>query len=125
MRGIANYMTRQPWAVRVDDSTAVARRMLAEREVHHLPVLDGEQLVGMVTERDLAVAADRIGVPVEAVMTTVHLVDVETPLDAVLEMMSEHRWDAVVATSDGRIEGIFTAMDAVRVLRDLLRRRAA
>lgn len=118
-------MTRQPWAVRVDDSTAVARRMLAEREVRHLPVLDGDQLVGMVTERDLAIAADRIGVPVEAVMTTVHFVDVDTPLEAVLETMSEHRWDAVVVTSDGRIEGIFTAMDAVRVLRDLLRRRAA
>jgi acetoin utilization protein AcuB len=122
MKRIADLMTRQPWTVRIDDSLALARRMLAEREIHHLPVLDGGEVVGMVTERDLAFAADRLGT-VSSAMAPVHCVATEMPVDEVLEMMTARRWDAVVVTSGGVVEGIFTASDAVRVLRDLLRRR--
>lgn len=125
MRTIAHYMTPQPWVVQLDDSIAVARQMLATREVHHLPVLDGTNLAGMVVERDLMLAAERTGATVADVMTTAHEVDIGMSLDVVLEMMADLRWDAVVVTQQGRIEGIFTAMDAVRVLRDRLRRRAA
>src|SRR5262249_1394004 len=61
MKRMLDVMTRQPWTVQLDDSLAVARRMIAEREIRHLPVLDGGVVVGMVTERDLASTRDRIG----------------------------------------------------------------
>lgn len=126
MRSIADYMTRQPWSVQLDDSIGVARQMLAQREIHHLPVLDGKRAVGMVTERDLALAADRAGTTVEAVMEPAHSVGVGESLADVLEAMVDRRWDAVAVTmEDGRVEGIFTAMDAVRLLRDTVKRRAA
>jgi CBS domain-containing protein len=126
MRSIADYMTRQPWSVQLDDSIGVARQMLAQREIHHLPVLDGKRAVGMVTERDLAVAADRAGTTVEAVMAPAHSVDMSASLADVLEAMVDRQWDAVAVTmEDGRVEGIFTAMDAVRLLRDSVKRRAA
>lgn len=126
MRRIADYMTRQPWSVQLDDSIGVARQMLAQREIHHLPVLDGKRAVGMVTERELALAADRAMATVEAVMAPAHSVDVGEPLADVLEAMVGRQWDAVVVTTeDGRVEGIFTAMDAVRMLRDTVKRRAA
>jgi acetoin utilization protein AcuB len=125
MHAIASYMTKQPWSVQIDDSINVATEMMAHREIHHLPVLDGGQVVGMVTARDLGTAAHRLGATVEAVMTPVHLVQSSTPLEDVLEKMASNRWDAVVVADDGNVEGIFTAMDAVRVLRDLVARRAA
>jgi acetoin utilization protein AcuB len=124
MRRIAEVMTRQPWTVQIDDSLAVARRMIAEREIRHLPVLDGGKVVGMTTERELALAADRLGTVSDA-MIPVHRVDPGTPLDEVLEMMMTQRKDAVVVTGDGAVEGIFTASDAIRVLCDVLRRREA
>ncbi len=126
MKRIADYMTPQPWSVQLDDSIGVARQMLAQREIRHLPVLDGNRSVGMVTERELALAADRAGATVEAVMAPAHSVDAGALLADVLEAMLDRRWDAVVVTAeDGSVEGIFTAMDAVRMLRDLVKRRAA
>ncbi|HEU0029102.1 MAG TPA: CBS domain-containing protein [Kofleriaceae bacterium] len=119
-------MTPHPWSVQIDDAVTVAREMLAERAIHHLPVLDQRQLVGMVTERDLILAHNRIAATVEEVMTTAYRVDGEAPLEQVLDWMAERGSDAVVVTEpDGKPIGIFTAMDAIRVLRDLLRRRAA
>jgi CBS domain-containing protein len=80
----------------------------------------------MVTERDIALAADRAGAIVESVMSPAHSIDVGASLADVLEAMEERRWDAVVVTAeDGRVEGIFTAMDAVRLLRGVVKRRAA
>jgi acetoin utilization protein AcuB len=122
MTPIADVMTCQPWTVQLDDSLAVARRMVAEREIHHLPVLDGSVVVGMVDERGLAGAGDRLGVAADVVVP-VHIVPETTPLDEVLDAMVAGRWDAVVVTRDGTVAGIFTASDAVRLLRDVLRDR--
>lgn len=122
---IGNNMTAQPWAVQIDDSVGVARQMLAEREIRHLPVLDAGELVGMVTERDLATATGRVGAVVGDVMTSATPVAKDAPLDEVLAHMQDRRRDAVVVTEGGRVLGIFTAMDAVRLLREKLRHRAA
>ncbi|MDB4961466.1 MAG: hypothetical protein JWP01_1465 [Myxococcales bacterium] len=125
MMRIGDYMTRQPWSVQEDDSIGVARQMMAQREIHHLPVLDGKELVGVLTDRDLVAASQRVGVTVEQVMTATALrVDIDTPLDDVLERMIDRRSDAVLITADGDVAGIFTANDAVRVLRDVLHHRS-
>lgn len=119
-------MTRQPWSVQLDDSLAVARQMLVEREIHHLPVLEAGRVAGILTARDVASATQRIGATVEQVMSPAHLVTEDAPLAAVLDEMAAQPLDAVVVVDDqGAVVGIFTAADAVRVLRDLVRRRAA
>lgn len=124
MKRIAELMTPQPWTVQLDDSLTVARRMMAEREVHHLPVLDGGVVVGMVTDRDLAGTESRLGTVGDVMMRT-HQVTSDAPLDEVLDAMTTDRFDAVIVTSARGVEGIFTATDAVRVLRDVVRRRRA
>jgi acetoin utilization protein AcuB len=121
MRTIAHYMTAQPWSVQIDDSVGVARQMLATREIHHLPVLEGGRLVGMITNRALdTVPRDAT---VEQAMTAVHAVDASTLFGDALDEMLARRSDAIVITSAGRLEGIFTANDAVRLLRDRIRAR--
>lgn len=126
MLQIARYMTSQPWTVQSDDSLAVARQMMAEREIRHLPVLDGGMLVGLLTER--AVHFGLVGGPIARTaaeaMSSVHRAYVDDPLASVVSKMAEHRWDAVVVMDErDRVAGIFTAMDAVRLLADLLWRR--
>jgi acetoin utilization protein AcuB len=120
MNRISDFMTRQLWTVQLDDSIAVARRMIAEREIHHLPVINRGAVVGMVTERDLALAADRLGT-VADVVTAVECVEPDAGLDEVLDTMTERHLDSVVVTTDGAVEGIFTSSDAVRALRDALK----
>jgi acetoin utilization protein AcuB len=125
MQPISRYMTPQPWTVKVDDSLALARQMFTERQIHHLPVLDGRELVGMLTDRDVHLMENRIGVAVEEAMRPVQRVDADDPLDQVVSAMSSNQWNAVVVTEHGRVTGIFTAADALRVLAGLLRQRAA
>jgi acetoin utilization protein AcuB len=124
MKRIADLMTPQPWTVQLDDSLAIARQMLVEREIHHLPVLDGGTVVGMVTERDLAHATNRLGTVADVVVPAT-IVAADTALDNALDVMATSRSDAVIVTSEGAVEGIFTSSDAVRELRDVLRRRRA
>lgn len=121
MRTISHYMTKQPWSVQADDSVAVARLMLAERQIRHLPVLDGGKLLGMVTERDLHTHGE--AATVEQIMTSALEIDVNTPFPDALEQMEHAGRDAIVITRNGVVDGIFTAMDAVRVLREKLRSR--
>jgi acetoin utilization protein AcuB len=124
MKRIGDFMTRQPWTVQIDDSLGVARRMLAEREIHHLPVLDGGEVVGMLIDRDINLAGDRLGT-VADVMTSVYQVSADTPLGDVLDDMTSGHRDAVVVTRDREVEGIFTSSDALRLLADMVRQRAA
>ena len=57
-------MTPSPHCVQLDDSLLVARTMMVEHDVRHLPVKDGHQLVGILTDRDLRRALDSdLGMP--------------------------------------------------------------
>ena len=52
-----------------DDSIEEAARTMAEHQVRRLPVIDGDKLVGMLAQADLALAGDdkRAGNTVEAI----------------------------------------------------------
>lgn len=52
---ISSVMTADPVTVNVDDGIDVLLDLLAdpERDINRLPVLDGEELVGIITRQDL------------------------------------------------------------------------
>jgi CBS domain-containing protein len=50
-------MTRDAQLVRSDDSVRHAARLMKECDCGILPVADGDRLVGMITDRDIAVRA--------------------------------------------------------------------
>lgn len=98
--------------------------------IRHLPVLDGERLVGVVSQHDLDVVAAVSGTNLERievahVMTPPIEVWSETPLDEVSALMKNTRRDCVVVRGGHGIEGIFTATDALEALADLVRRATA
>lgn len=132
MPSIARYMTRQPWTVHKDATLARAHQIMREHRIRHLPVLDAGKLVGIVTERDLHLIETLPGgnpedVMVEEAMTEeVYTVQADEPVDAVVEMMSNRKLgSAIVLDRNGRVGGIFTAVDGLRVLADVLRRATA
>jgi len=51
---VHDLMSRDPVTVDLDASPSALRRLLEERSFHHLPVLDGGVLVGIVSLIDLA-----------------------------------------------------------------------
>ena len=51
---VAEYMSRTPHSIGADQPLSRARAMMHEHRIRHLPVLRGGELVGIVTERDIA-----------------------------------------------------------------------
>ncbi len=50
---VGEVMTRDPLAVEVGDFAFEAMLLMARKNIHHLPVLDGERVAGMITATDL------------------------------------------------------------------------
>src|SRR6516165_8167093 len=50
---VGDVMTRDPVVVGRDETIEAAGRLMLEKKVSGLPVMDDEQLVGMITESDL------------------------------------------------------------------------
>ena len=131
MPSISQYMTRQPWTIRKDAKMSQAHQMMREHRIRHLPVLEAGKLVGIVSERDLHLIetlpdSDPDEVTVEEAMSQeVYAVGPNDAVDRIVETMAEHKYgSAVVLDRRGSVEGIFTTVDALGVLADVLRRAA-
>lgn len=72
MTTIAKLMTREPVTVRPSDSVQYAAQLMDELNVGALPVCDGFEVLGIVTDRDITVRATAAGL--DPARTTVHLV---------------------------------------------------
>ncbi len=132
MPSISRYMTRQPWTIRKDAKMSQAHQLMREHQIRHLPVLEAGKLVGIVSERDLHLIetlpdSDPDEVTVEdAMVEDVYGVSADDPVDVIVEMMSSRKYgSAVVLNHRGHVEGMFTTVDALQVLADVLRRATA
>ena len=105
---------------------AAAHAMMREHQIRHLPVLRGDQLVGLVSLRDLHllealddVDPDKVRVS-EAMTDEPYAVEVGTPLREVALNMGAHKWGSAVVLDGGKVVGVFTTIDAMRALANLL-----
>lgn len=123
MPPVSRYMTRHPYAIDPREKVSSARHLMATRGIHHLPVMEHDQLVGILSDRDLYPVSPLQDVAVRELMTeNVARVRPETPMDEVIDLMERRKCSSVVVTGPRGIEGIFTVSDALRALADLLRR---
>lgn len=115
---LAAVMTPFPYSISPAATRADAERMIAEHEFHHLPVTDGERVVGIVHSEDLAnSSAASVG---DIARQAPYIVDMETPLAEVLNHMARHHVDATVVLRHGKLAGVFTTTDACKGFADLL-----
>lgn len=126
---IQKYMTTAPHSIGTEQTLAHAHEVLRQHHIRHLPVLEGGQLVGMLTQRDLALVetlkdVDPRNVKVEDAMSTeVYTVSPEAPLDEVVGEMAEKKYGSAVVVSNHKVVGIFTTVDVCSALADLLHSR--
>lgn len=126
---IQSVMTPFPHSVDVDAPLRLARNMMLEHGVHHLPVKRGRVLAGILTDRDLKRALDPgLGLPPgnelfveDAMVHEVYTVETTERLDNVVRRMADDRIGSALVVKGPNLVGIFTAIDACRVLCERLR----
>ncbi|MEZ4381862.1 MAG: CBS domain-containing protein [Nannocystaceae bacterium] len=121
---IRDFMTPIPATVSDELTLADALDRMYSDNVRHLPVVDSSGvLVGIVSTRDIAVAAsvrdlDPEKTSVAAAMTSApYACDANTPLIDVAYHLEHERLGSAIVTEGGRPIGIFTTTDALRALR--------
>ncbi|HLT38693.1 MAG TPA: CBS domain-containing protein [Enhygromyxa sp.] len=120
-------MTPNPVTIPADLSLADAAERMYEHGIRHLPVMDRGHIVGVVSERDLALVTgipgvdkDRVEVT-EAMVPHPYIVAPETPLEEVVAVMQERKIGTAVVMKNGEMRGIFSVIDALAVLLFMLR----
>lgn len=108
-------MTRDVVTVRETDSLEHAAAVLGRHRFRHLPVVRGDQLVGLLSDRDRAAATCRPPAKrparVGAVMRAAPIVvSPSTPVEQAARLMVEHKIGALPVVAD-RLVGIVTASD--------------
>ncbi len=124
-RVIKDYMTELPHTIGVGVSVQKAVNTMREYHCHHLPVLDGGHLVGVISSNDLRIlksSSDQDKTRVSEIMTDEpYIVDPDAPIRKVIkEMLSLGVGSAIVRAKEGQKWGIFTMTDALKLLITLL-----
>lgn len=128
---VSKYMTTNPHTVRPSLTLAEAMQLMREHQIRHLPVLDGGQLVGMLSERDIRIIESFKGVDPtktlveDAMEQQVYAVRPGAPLDEVVSEMASKKYGSAVVMQNLNVVGIFTVVDALNAISELLHTRLA
>lgn len=125
MPKIEKFMTPMPHTINMTMPIKTAIELMHEYHIRHLPVQHGGKLVGVLTDRDIKLASSfshAADFQVDDVMTPdPYTVAPGTPLDRVVTEMANHKYGcAVIVQDNGKVVGIFTATDGLRVLGEIL-----
>ena len=120
---VKDIMTPGPTAVASDAMVIEAARRMLSEDVGSLPVVEGDALVGMVTDRDLVLNV----VAKDLDPHEVSVFDVcsenpvtaqpDEPLDDALQRMASEQLRRLPVVTDGRLVGILAQADIARAVR--------
>jgi acetoin utilization protein AcuB len=122
-------MTPNPRSLQVKDTVRDAAQLISELDVRHVPILEGDTLVGIVSDRDLreTLGLDdpderrkRLDLSVTAVMSSdVISVGPEDEVSDVIDLMIENKLGLVPVTEDETgLVGVVSYVDVLREARD-------
>lgn len=126
---IRQYMTASPATINARLPLSAAQTLMRAEGIRHLPVLEGGNVVGLLSERDVLLVESIPGVNPAAVLVEeamVQSVFQVGPDDAVAEIvqtMIERKIGSAVVVEQSRVIGVFTTIDALRALVDRLEAR--
>ena len=117
-KAIRELMTKNPCAIDADKPVTYAAKMMRDEDVGLAPIVEGQKLVGMLTDRDIAIRVVAEGkdpqtVTVrEAATTNVVTLDPQQDLDEALRLMAKHQVRRLpVVEEDGSLAGVVAQAD--------------
>jgi CBS domain-containing protein len=122
VRQLLDRKGRQLFSIAPGAVVLEAIRLMAERHVGALLVMEGDTLSGIVSERDYARKVILLGrssadTPVRDIMTAqVITVQPETPVEKCMQIMTERRVRHLPVTEGGRVVGMVSIGDLVKAV---------
>ncbi len=119
---VREYMTHLPVEAERCETAGDAEQTMQQHSIHHIPVMSGSHLKGIVSQRDLLEARLRLGdgfaaTPLEQVCTReVLTVSPIEPIDEVVRKLLTGNAGSAIVMDSGFVVGIFTTTDALRFI---------
>ena len=118
---IRDVMSSNVCSVDADKPVAYAAKMMRDEDVGLAPIVEGDRLVGTLTDRDIAIRVvaegkdpDSTSVR-EVASTDLVTIDPEQNLDEALRLMAQHQVRRLpVVAEDGRLVGVVAQADVAR-----------
>jgi CBS domain-containing protein len=111
-------MTSNPCAIDADKPVAYAAKMMKQEDVGLAPIVEGDRLIGTVTDRDIVTRVIAEGRDPEATSvreiasTDLVTVDPQQNLVQALQLMAQHQVRRLpVVEEDGRLVGVVAQAD--------------
>jgi CBS domain-containing protein len=120
-QSIRDLMTENPCSIDADKSVAYAAKMMRDEDVGLAPIVEGDRLIGTVTDRDIAIRVvaegkdpDQTTVR-EVASTNVVTIDPQQDMDDALSLMAKHQVRRLpVVEEDGKLVGVVAQADVAR-----------
>ena len=128
---VRDVMTREVVTIGRETPCDEARRLMDERRIRHLPLMDGGRLVGMVSDRDVrSVKGDASRVAAGSIMTPDPLtVTADTRVERAARLLLDARIGSLPVVHGDALAGIVTYTDLlhafVRVIETATEERIA
>ena len=117
MKNVRDAMSEDPRSISTSASVVEAARLMREADIGSIPITDGKQLVGMITDRDIttrvvAEAADLGTTSVGDVCSRdVTTVEADADHEEAVELMARHQVRRLPVVENGRLVGLVSQAD--------------
>jgi acetoin utilization protein AcuB len=113
---VGTYMTRRPVTITPRDMLSDARDRMHTGGFRRLPVVEGDVLVGIVSDRDLGPHTGHLEATRAAAAMTDNPVTVKaaTPLEVAARLMLDYHIDSLPVVDDAKLVGIITTSDILK-----------
>ena len=129
---VSSIMTRKVIAVNPDDSLAMVKAIFDQNNIHHIPVVRHNQLLGLISKQDFDHYFRGLSTNFEARFVNATLLEVHKAkdimveklaklestdrIDVALEIFALNRFHALPVVDDGELVGIITTHDIIKTL---------
>ena len=119
-KSVKDAMTKDPCTIEADRPVAYAARMMKQEDVGLAPIVEGDRLVGTLTDRDItlrvvAEGRDPQSTPVREVATKkLVTVDPSQDLDEALRLMAQHQVRRLPVVEGDRLVGVLAQADVAK-----------
>jgi acetoin utilization protein AcuB len=131
MPSVGAAMTPFPYSVGPDASVLEVEQLMNTHRIRHVPVQQDGRVLGVVSERQLRYLvhtalpdSDRARLRIRNLLRQdPYVVEMAAPLDEVAGEMANRHVGSAVVVRHGKLAGIFSTVDACRLLAEFLRDR--